>query len=59
MKEYARKNPHRMGKWEASSPSHVASMESGDFFGNERSVTVDAPLRSTSSGAAKTVRARY
>ncbi|MEZ6005486.1 MAG: NADP-dependent isocitrate dehydrogenase [Planctomycetota bacterium] len=42
VKEYARKNPHRMGKWEASSPSHVASMESGDFFGNERSVTVDA-----------------
>ncbi len=41
VKEYARKNPHRMGKWAADSKSHVASMQDGDFFGNEESVCFD------------------
>ncbi|MCP5020305.1 MAG: NADP-dependent isocitrate dehydrogenase [bacterium] len=41
VKEYARKNPHRMGKWAADSKSHVASMQDGDFFGNEESVCID------------------
>ena len=40
VKAYARKHPHRMGKWSADSASHVASMDSGDFFGSERSTTV-------------------
>lgn len=40
VKEYARKNPHRMGKWSSDSKSHVASMQDGDFYGSERSVTV-------------------
>ncbi|HJL27726.1 MAG TPA: NADP-dependent isocitrate dehydrogenase, partial [Polyangiaceae bacterium LLY-WYZ-15_(1-7)] len=31
VKEYARKNPHRMGKWTSDSKSHVATMEAGDF----------------------------
>ncbi|MFT4647172.1 MAG: isocitrate dehydrogenase [Glaciecola sp.] len=38
VKEYARKNPHRMGVWKSDNKAHVASMPSGDFFGNERSV---------------------
>ena len=42
VKQYARKNPHRMGAWEAGSKSHVATMGSGDFRRNERSVTVPA-----------------
>jgi isocitrate dehydrogenase len=42
VKEYARKNPHRMGAWSADSKTHVASMESGDFFGSEQSLTVPA-----------------
>ena len=42
VKEYARNNPHRMGPWTADSKSHVATMRSGDFFHNERSVTVPA-----------------
>lgn len=40
VKDYARKNPHKMGPWSADSKTHVATMESGDFFANEKSVTV-------------------
>lgn len=40
VKNYARKNPHSMGAWSASSTSHVASMSHGDFYGSEKSVTV-------------------
>ncbi len=40
VKEYARKNPHRMGKWTSDSASHVSYMTEGDFYGNEKSVTV-------------------
>ncbi len=36
VKNFARKHPHRMGKWSADSKSHVAHMESGDFFGSEK-----------------------
>ena len=41
VKNYAKKNPHRMGTWSADSKSHVASMPSNDFYGSEKSVTVD------------------
>lgn len=37
VKEYAKANPHSMGAWESSSKSHVAHMESGDFYGSEKS----------------------
>ncbi|TVQ02889.1 MAG: NADP-dependent isocitrate dehydrogenase [Balneolaceae bacterium] len=40
VKNYAQKNPHKMGEWSADSKSHVASMSDGDFFGSEQSVTV-------------------
>ncbi|MBU1214500.1 MAG: NADP-dependent isocitrate dehydrogenase [Gammaproteobacteria bacterium] len=40
VKQYARKHPHRMGKWEKTSKTHVAHMSSGDFYGSEKSVTV-------------------
>ena len=40
VKAYARNNPHRMGKWSPDSTSHVATMGAGDFFSNERSVTL-------------------
>ena len=40
VKNYAKKNPHRMGAWSKDSKSHVASMNSGDFYGSEKSVTV-------------------
>lgn len=41
VKEYARNNPHSMGKWESTSKSHVAAMAGGDFYGTEKSVTMD------------------
>ncbi len=40
VKEFARKNPHRMGAWSADSKTHVAAMSGGDFFSNEKSVTI-------------------
>tara|TARA_R110002020_G_scaffold336845_2_gene552305 strand:+ start:218 stop:2440 length:2223 start_codon:yes stop_codon:yes gene_type:complete len=41
VKEYARKNPHSMGKWSSDSKSHVATMQHGDFRANEKSVTLN------------------
>ncbi|WP_109097632.1 NADP-dependent isocitrate dehydrogenase [Aquimarina sp. AU58] len=41
VKQYARQNPHSMGAWSADSKTHVATMSSGDFCSNEKSVTVD------------------
>lgn len=40
VKQYAQKNPHRMGKWTKDSKTHVAHMTGGDFFGNEKSATI-------------------
>ncbi len=42
VKEFARKHPHSMGAWSAESKTHVATMEDGDFFHNEQSVTFAA-----------------
>lgn len=39
VKNYAKKNPHSMGVWNANSKTHVATMASGDFAHNEQSVT--------------------
>ncbi|AHM59894.1 isocitrate dehydrogenase [Flammeovirgaceae bacterium 311] len=41
VKEYAKKNPHKMGKWSSDSKSHVAHMTEGDFYGSEKSVVVE------------------
>jgi isocitrate dehydrogenase len=40
VKAFAKKNPHSMGAWKGSSASHVATMSSGDFASNEKSVTI-------------------
>ena len=40
VKQYAKKHPHRMGKWEKTSKTRVAHMSGGDFYGSEKSVTV-------------------
>ena len=40
VKNFARKHPHRMGKWSPDSKTHVAHMSGGDFYGSEKSVTV-------------------
>jgi len=41
VKNYAKKNPHKMGAWSTDSKTHVAHMSAGDFYGSEKSVTVD------------------
>lgn len=40
VKNYAKKNPHSMGKWSSGSKSHVATMTEGDFCHNEKSITL-------------------
>ena len=40
VKNYAKKNPHSMGTWSANSKTHVATMSEGDFYHNEKSVTI-------------------
>ena len=40
VKDYARKHPHKMGAWSPDSKTRVATMDRGDFFSNEQSVTV-------------------
>ena len=41
VKEYAQKNPHSMGAWATESKSHVAHMQSGDFYGSEQSCILE------------------
>jgi isocitrate dehydrogenase len=40
VKQYARKNPHKMGAWSKDSKSHVAYMPGGDYYGSETSTTL-------------------
>jgi isocitrate dehydrogenase len=59
VKEYARQNPHRMGKWAEDSKTHVSTMSGGDFRHNEKSVTVaeatSVDIVHTASDGTKTV----
>ncbi len=43
VKQYARNNPHRMGKWSMASQTHVAHMRGGDFYSSEKSTVVEKP----------------
>ncbi|WP_395541180.1 NADP-dependent isocitrate dehydrogenase [Neotabrizicola sp. sgz301269] len=49
VKNYAKANPHSMGAWAKDSKTRVATMGSGDFRSNEKSVTLTA----AQAGAAK------
>ncbi|ABW30699.1 NADP-dependent isocitrate dehydrogenase [Acaryochloris marina] len=40
VKQYAQKNPHSVGPWTSDSKSHVAHMDTGDFYGTEQSVVI-------------------
>ena len=42
VKNYAKKNPHRMGAWTDDSKTAVATMDSDDFRHNEQSVVLPA-----------------
>lgn len=41
VKNFAKKNPHKLGAWAADSKAHVAFMTEGDFYGNEKSVVIE------------------
>ncbi|QEQ23490.1 NADP-dependent isocitrate dehydrogenase [Achromobacter xylosoxidans] len=59
VKNYARKHPHKMGAWTADSKSHVAHMDSGDFYGTEKSALIaeagDVKIELTAVDGTKTV----
>ncbi len=40
VKQHTRKHPHKMGAWAGDSKTHVAHMKGGDFYSNEKSVTL-------------------
>jgi isocitrate dehydrogenase len=40
VKQYAKNNPHSMGKWTKDAQTHVAHMTHGDFYANEKSATI-------------------
>ena len=41
VKNYAKQHPHSMGAWSADSKTRVASLDEGDFYGSELSVTIE------------------
>ncbi len=41
VKEFAKKNPKKLGEWSSDSQAHVAYMSGNDFFANEKSVVMD------------------
>jgi isocitrate dehydrogenase len=41
VKNFSRKNPHKLGAWTPDSKAEVAHMSAGDFYGNEQSVVMD------------------
>src|SRR5690606_7792783 len=41
VKKYAQNNPHSMGAWSSDNKTHVATMTSGDFRSNEKSVGLE------------------
>ena len=40
VKNYAKSNPHKMGKWSKDSKTNVAHMNGGDFCSNEKSAVI-------------------
>jgi isocitrate dehydrogenase len=40
VKNYAKSNPHKMGKWSKDSKTDIATMSGEDFCSNEKSVTI-------------------
>jgi isocitrate dehydrogenase len=42
VKNYAKSNPHSMGKWASDSKTIVSTMSGNDFFSNEKSATLTA-----------------
>jgi isocitrate dehydrogenase len=40
VKQHTRQHPHKMGAWAGDSKTHVAHMNGGDFYSNEKSATL-------------------
>src|SRR5438093_1525484 len=40
VKQHTRRHPHKMGAWSGDSKTHVAHMNGGDFYSNEKSLTL-------------------
>src|ERR1700745_1834073 len=59
VKEYAKKHPHKLGRWAPDSKAHGSTMPRGDFASNEKSVTVPeattARIEFTDASGKKTV----
>jgi isocitrate dehydrogenase len=59
VKQHTRKHPHKMGAWAGDSKTHVAHMKGGDFYSNEKSVTLteatDARIEFVGQGGKTTV----
>ena len=45
VKEFAQKNPHRMGAWSADSQTHVAHMQEGDFLKVKKASPPNEPVQ--------------
>jgi len=41
VKQYAKAHPHSMGEWKSDFKTKVASMQSGDFYESEKSITLN------------------
>src|SRR5437867_4477821 len=40
VKQHTRQHPHKMGAWAGDSKTHVSHMNGGDFYSNEKSITL-------------------
>ena len=64
VKQYAKNNPHSMGAWDPQSKSHVASMGGLDFYGSEKSATIEEAIKVSiefqgADGSSKTLKAPF
>lgn len=41
VKNYSKKNPHKMAAWDPNTKAHVAHMTKGDFYESEKSITIE------------------
>jgi isocitrate dehydrogenase len=41
VKNFSKKNPHKLGAWTPDSKAEVAHMSGGDFYGNEQSIVME------------------
>ncbi|KEY91064.1 isocitrate dehydrogenase 2 [Candidatus Photodesmus blepharus] len=64
VKNHARKHPYLMGAWEHDSKSHVSSMLEKDFFGSEKSLTLNRTTQvqiefATNDGSSRVLKNRF